>query len=145
MFPKLLTPMDMITYIYRRTCFRAIFFSQRVNWSQTVQKSVQQLLHAIFWPLSDKFSWKMSLLLRSEILGLFVNTLTVYDRYSLYNREKFQQSIQMQLSKNPKKEHFKAKENPRSLSISEIAESERHSYLNVWKVFLQSTLQQSTF
>lgn len=73
----------------------------------------------------------MSLLLRSEILGLFVNTLTVYDRYSLYNREKFQQSIQMQLSKNPKKEHFKAKENPRSLSISEIAESERHSYLNV--------------
>ena len=145
MFPKLLTPMNMITYIYRRTCFRATFFSQRVNWSQTVQKSVQQLLHAIFWPLSDKFSWKMSLLLRSEILGLFVNTLTVYNRYSLYNREKFQQSIQMQLSKNPKKEHFKTKENPRSLSISEIAESERHSYLNVWKVLLQSTLQQSTF
>ena len=33
-----------------------------------------------------------------KILGLFVNTLTVSDKYSLLNRNKLKQQIQMQLS-----------------------------------------------
>ena len=44
----------------------------------------------------------MSLLVISEILGLFVNTLTADDKYSLCNRENLLQSIQMQLSKEQK-------------------------------------------
>ena len=39
---------------------------------------------------------KKSLLVRSEILDLFVNALTADDKYSLHNREKFLQPIQMQ-------------------------------------------------
>ena len=41
----------------------------------------------------------MSLLVRSEILQLFVNTLLDEDKYSCHNKENFAQQIQMQLSK----------------------------------------------
>ena len=41
----------------------------------------------------------MSPLVISEILGLFVNTLTAYDKYSLRNDQNLWQTIQMQLSK----------------------------------------------
>ena len=41
----------------------------------------------------------MTLLEICEILGLFVNTLTVDDKYFLSNSENLHQSIQMQLSK----------------------------------------------
>ena len=39
----------------------------------------------------------MSLLVISEILGLFLNTVTANDKYSLHNREKLQEPIQMLL------------------------------------------------
>ena len=42
----------------------------------------------------------MSFLVISEILALFVNTLTVDHKYYLCNMENLQQSIQMELSKN---------------------------------------------
>ena len=44
----------------------------------------------------------MSLLVRSEILGLFVNILTADYKYSRYYSENFTQPIQMQLFKKPK-------------------------------------------
>ena len=44
----------------------------------------------------------MSLFVKSEILGLFVNTLTADDKYSCYKREKYRQGTKVQLSKNPK-------------------------------------------
>ena len=37
----------------------------------------------------------MSLFVKSEILGLFVNTLTADDKYSLHNSENLTQPIQM--------------------------------------------------
>ena len=45
----------------------------------------------------------MSLLVKSEILGLFVIIFTGDHKHSFCNRENLQQSIQMQL---PKKEKF---------------------------------------
>ena len=42
----------------------------------------------------------MSLLVIYKILGVFVNTLTLDDKYSLLNSENLRQPIQMQLSKN---------------------------------------------
>ena len=39
----------------------------------------------------------------SKIVGLFVNTLSADDKYSLFNTEKIMQPIQMQLSKKQKK------------------------------------------
>ena len=38
----------------------------------------------------------------SEILGLFVNTLTAHDKYSLQNKENLPRQSQMQLSKKQK-------------------------------------------
>ena len=41
-----------------------------------------------------------------EILGLFVNTLTAHDKYSLLNRDNLTQPIQMQLSEKTFPEFF---------------------------------------
>ena len=40
--------------------------------------------------------WKISLFVRSEILGLFVNMLTTDDKYFRHIRENLPQLIQMQ-------------------------------------------------
>ena len=47
-------------------------------------------------------SWKTNLLVISEIIGLFVNTLTAYDKYSLHNKENLSKPIQIQLPKKQK-------------------------------------------
>ena len=83
-----------------------------------------------------KLSWKRCTLVRSAISGLFVNTLSTDDSYSLNNRKNLMQLIQMQMSK---KEFFRPSEidikfkkyYPHSLSISEIIDSGRRTYLNV--------------
>ena len=77
----------------------------------------------------------MSLLLLSEILGLFVNIMTAYDRYSLPNSENLIQPIQMQLSQKQKTfsqsfatflkttsnfQHFQKKDDPHSFCVFEI-------------------------
>ena len=49
-----------------------------------------------------KFSWKKSLVVISKILGLFLNTLSADDKYSLLKRENSMQPIQMQLSNKQK-------------------------------------------
>ena len=45
----------------------------------------------------------MSLSVISQILKLFVNILTIGDKYSLQNKENLRQPIQMQISKKQKK------------------------------------------
>ena len=61
----------------------------------------------IFCPIlslsGDRLIWKASPLVRSEVLGLFVNTLTGTDKYSRHNREKILQPVQIQLSEKLKK------------------------------------------
>ena len=49
-----------------------------------------------------KFSWIKSVLVICIILGLFVNTLTADDKYSLLTMDNLTQQIQMQLSKKQK-------------------------------------------
>ena len=88
-------------------------------------------------------SCKTLLLLRTEILGLFVNTLTVDDKYSRHNKENFLKQIQIQLSQIPKtfsvffiaflksksnSEYFEIKGESHSLRISEIIDAERGVY-----------------
>ena len=45
-----------------------------------------------------QFSWKKSLLVPWKILGVFVDTLTADENYSLLNRDNLKHHIQMQLS-----------------------------------------------
>ena len=72
--------------------------------------------------------------------------LTANDRYSLCNSENLQQQLQMQLSNKQTSfsdfflsflkfpstfQHFQVKDDPDSLYILEIADWERHGYMNV--------------
>ena len=91
-------------------------------------------------------SWKKSALVWSEILRLFVNTLTADYKYSPCNMHNFAQQVQTQLSQKEKTfcgffipfvkctwnlEHFEKEDEYRSLIISEIMDWEIGGYLNV--------------
>ena len=56
----------------------------------------------IFCRHSEEFDFEMSLLVISEILWLFINTLTADEKYSFRNRENLLPAIQMILSKKQK-------------------------------------------
>ena len=101
-------------------------------------------------------SWKKSVLVRSKILGLFVNTLTAEYMYSRRNMQTFTQQVQTPLSLKQKTfseffiaflkstwnaEHFQKKGESSSLSISEIIDSKRGGYLSAWKALLQNSFR----
>ena len=82
----------------KRPFFSQHFGSQRVNAFQTQLKSSRHHIHSTVSLIWDKRSSKKSLLVISEILGLFVNTLTVDGKYSRQNIENFPQIIEFQSS-----------------------------------------------
>ena len=98
-FPKLQTGKDLVRQMSKKLRFRTPFDSQHVKESQRRMKSEWQYLYHIFSSPSEKSGWKMSLLLISKLLGLFVKTLTVDNKYSLGNIEILREPFQMQLSK----------------------------------------------
>ena len=90
-------------------------------------------------------SWKKLHSVWYEILRLFVNVLTVDDKYSSSNRQNLRQQFQTPLSQKKKTfsgffitflkcawnlEHFQKKDESSSLIISEIIDAERRGYLN---------------
>ena len=91
-------------------------------------------------------SFAKSALVLSEILTLFVNTLTTDDKYSRRNMLNFTQQLEAILYKKQKTfsgffieflkcalnlDHFGKKDEYPSLVISRIIDSERGGYLNV--------------
>ena len=70
----------------------------QVNGSQTQLKFAWHHFYPVVPSIWDKLSWEKSLLVRTEILGLFVNIWTADDKYSRHSRENFPQQFQMQLS-----------------------------------------------
>ena len=104
----------------------------------------------------DKLSWKKSALVRSKILGLFVNTLTAEYMYSDRNMQTFTQQVQTPLTLTQNSfsgsfiaflkstwhgEYFQKKGESSSLSISEIIDSKRGGYLSAWKALLQNSFR----
>ena len=98
----------------------------------------------------------MSVLVRSKILGLFVNTLTAEYKYSRRNMQTFAQQFQTPLSLKQKTfssffiaflestwngEHFQKKRESSSLSFSEIIDSKWAGYLSAWKALLQNSFR----
>ena len=98
----------------------------------------------------------MSTLVRSKILGLFVNTLTAEYTYSRRNMQTFTQQVQTPLSLKQKTfsgffiaflkctwnaEHFQKKGESSNLSISEIIDSKWGGYLSAWKDLLQNSFR----
>ena len=98
--------MYLRNYSLRKTWllkYLKIFFSehhsnsQQVKCSQTLLKPPPKHLYQIVLSHPRKLSTTIFPLVKSEILEMFINTLTVNDKYSLLNRENLQQPIQMQL------------------------------------------------
>ena len=98
----------------------------------------------------------MSALVRSIILGLFVNTLTAEYTYSCRNMQTLTQQVQTPLSLKQKTfsgffiaflkstwngEYFERKGESSSLSISEIIDSKKGGYLSAWKALLQNSFR----
>ena len=96
------------------------------------------------------------MLVRSKILGLFVNTLTAEYTYSGRNMQTLTQQVHTKLSLKQKSfsaffiafvkftwngEHFQKKGESSSLSISEIIDSKRGGYLSAWKALLQNSFR----
>ena len=139
-FPKLQTAKDVVREVSKKSCFRRPFHKLHGKRSQTLLKSARQHLDHIYWSLRRQFSSKKFLSVTWKIMGLFLNTLTTDDKYSLLNREKLTQPIQICLSKYQKLffqlfyaflksrlnfEYFEIKGNPHSWCSSEIMDSER--------------------
>ena len=98
----------------------------------------------------------MSALVRSKILGLFVNTLTAEYTYFRRNMQTLMQQVQTPLSLKENifswffydflkstwnGDQFRKKRESSSLSISEIIDSKRGGYLNAWKALLQNSFR----
>ena len=99
-------------------------------------------------------------LVRSELLGQFVKTLTADYKYSRQIRENLSQQVPMQISLKMKTcsrlfiaflnstlnlDYFEKKDQSQSLSLTEIINCERGSYLNVQKAIFHATLRQTTY
>ena len=99
-------------------------------------------------------------LLASDLLGQFVNILTADYKYSRQNRENLSQQVPIPKSRKRKTfsrffiaflkytsnlEYFeKKKDQPHSLSTTEIINCEAGNYLNVQKAIFHATLRKTT-
>ena len=101
-------------------------------------------------------SWEKFALVRSIILGLFVDTLTAEYTYFRRNMQTFSQQVQTPLSLKKSlfldfllrfwnlyemENIFKKKGESSSLSTSEIIDSKRCGYLSAWKALLQNSFR----
>ena len=125
----------------KKSSFRIPFDKQHSKLSQTniVEICPRESL-PYDWLLCTKLNWKKPLLVICKILGLFGNTLTADEKYSLLNNDNLTQPIQMKLSKKQKNfliffsvflkssshfQHFLNNDSHQSLCISEIIECKR--------------------
>ena len=123
----------------KKSCFRGQFDMQHGKRAQALFKSASGHLHHIHWSLPRKLSWKNSLLLTCQILGLLLNTLTADEKYLVLHRDNSRIRIQMEFSKKQKSfsdflgailkswlnfKHFKKKYDPHRFCILEVLDSE---------------------
>ena len=123
--------------------------------AQTLLKCQGQLLYHIYWSLLRQLSCKKSLLVICKISRLFINTLSVDGKYSVFNRENLTQPVQMQLSRKEKTfssffsaflksslnfERFLKKDDSHCWGISKITESEKQPHIILIKTTFQITL-----
>ena len=119
----------------KKSRFRGPFDKQHGKRAQALLKSASQHLYHIHRSLPRKLSWKKSLLLTCQILGLLVNTLAADEKYPVLNRDNLTIPIQMQLSEKQKTfsqffaaflkcisnfERFEKKDDPHRFCISQI-------------------------
>ena len=86
----------------KKSRFRGPFAKQHGARAQPLLNSASQHLDHIHRSLPRKLSWKKSLLLTCQILGLLVNTLAADEMYPLLKRDNLTVPIQLQLSQKQK-------------------------------------------
>ena len=137
----------------KRPCFMQRFGSQHGNVSQTPPRSARNHFDTTIPLVSSRASRKRLVLVRSEVLGQFVNTMTADYKYFRQNLENLLQQVQTKISLKPKTfsrltgsntaqiiaslkstlnlEYFEKKYESHSLSITEINNCKTSSYLSV--------------
>ena len=123
----------------KTSSFRRPFEKPHGKRAQARFKSVSHRLYQIHRSLSRQLSWKNSLLLKWQFLGLLDNTWATDEKYPVLNRENLTIPIQMQLSQKQTSisdffakflksrlnfKHFESKGYPYRFSIFEVTESE---------------------
>ena len=130
----------------KRPCFMQRFGGQHGNVSQTPPRSARNHFDTTIPLISSRASRKRLVLVRSQVLGQFVNTMTADYKYFRQNLENLPQQVQTQISLKPKTfagffiaflkstlnlEYFEKKDESHSLSITEINNCKTSSYLSV--------------
>ena len=131
------------------------FGRQHVNGSQTLLRSARNEFHTTPPLISVRRSSKRLVLVRSELLGQFVNTLTSDYKYSRENLEKLWEQVPKRISRKAEPfsgfyiaflkstlnfQYFEKKDQSHSLSINEIINCETGNYLNVQSAIIYATL-----
>ena len=119
--------------------FREPFDKEHDKRAQARFEYASHRLYHIHRSLSSQLSWRKSLFLTCQILGLLVNTLAADEKYPLFNRDNLKIAIQLQLSQKQKTfpqffaafcksgrniERLEKKDEPYRFFISEITDSE---------------------
>ena len=94
-YPYLRAPKDVVREVFKKSRFRRPFDKVHGKRSQKQLKSEDQDLSHIYWSMWRQLSRKKSLLVICKALGLFINSLTAHDNYSLFNRDNLTEPIQM--------------------------------------------------
>ena len=124
----------------KKSSFTGPFDKQHGKRVEILFKAQRQHLHHIYWTLWRQLGLKNSLWEICKILGLFVNLLTVNDKYSLLNSSNLFQHFHMQVSQNWKTfseffleftkfrsnyEHFRKNDYPPTSFIFELTDSQK--------------------
>ena len=96
-FAKWETVKDLVRPLSKKRCSRISFDRQHVKGSQTLVKSAWEDSYQIFPSLWGEMIWKIGPLLKFEIIGVFLNTLTADYKYRVPDCENFPFLLQMQL------------------------------------------------
>ena len=143
----------------KKPSFMQRFGRKHVNGSQTLLRSARNQFHITLSMILDRGSKKRLVLVRSYVLGQFVNTLTPDYKYSRYNLDNLWQQVPRQISRKVNGfsrffiafvkstlnlEYFEIKDQSQSLNITEIINCETNSYLYVEKVKFHARIPQIT-
>ena len=72
-----------LDHILKSVVFRTCFHSEHVKAYETLVKPAWKRFYHIFSLLWVEIIWKMSPLVKLEMLGLFFNTMTADDKYPI--------------------------------------------------------------
>ena len=86
----------------KKSRFKLPFQKQHDKLVHPRLKCASQHLYHIDWSLPSQFSWKKSMFLTGQIVGLLVNTLLADEMYTVLNGDNLTIPIQMQLSQKHK-------------------------------------------